>query len=486
MLNKKYGGVAQWTVQRNKRLLSWGFNVLGEYHEDRGLPVGVYGGQQGSPVRLPFIVFPNVLLQAYNSPSRFGMADPLKNIVAGVSPKYYNAWHGRFLDIYDPHTIDAYRGALKRANATITGGFASQSWALGITPDDADVMFAFKGGPKGKVNKYVQPVYLIAIAKFFYTAGDDQHYTSEAGNNKREYKDGKLYSKYAWVDFLKKKYGTIAALNSAWGSNYATFDDDGGYGEGKGLLDEDGRHQDWLGSDFYSLSDAKPAVRDDMNAFLYEFARHYAETMVKAIREVDHHHLIFSPIALNSWGARAREQALKGMADGGIDAFFVSFDPVHPDLTGNNQTYDITGRPAMVWYGVNANEDSAMHGQKPIYGAPNFDTQQKRGEAYARDLDDFYNAQGNNGDHYILGIDFWELVDNPHEKTNWGLITTRDNAYDGKEAVRAAGKNAAGFATGGEDQDYGDFLSAVTNANFGVQDRLERDLGSQPAAGKQK
>ena len=102
-----------------------------------------------------------------------------------------------------------------------------------------------------------------------------------------------------------------------------------------------------------------------------------------------------------------------------------------------------------------------MHGMKPIYGAPDFPSQQKRGEAYARDLDDFYNAKGNNGDHYILGIDFWELVDNPHEKTNWGLLTPHDNAYDGKEAVRAAGKDAWGFSTGGEDQDYGDFISYV-------------------------
>ena len=203
---------------------------------------------------------------------------------------------------------------------------------------------------QGKVNKYVQPVYLIAIAKFFYTAGDDQHYTSEAGNNKREYKDGKLYSKYAWVDFLKKKYATIAALNSAWGSDYTTFDDDGGYGEGKGLLDEDGRHEQWLGTDFFGLR-RQTGSAGRYGGFLYEFARHYAETMVKAIREVDHHHLIFSPIALNSWGSRPRAgpEGTRRRRSGRYLREFRSrpsrFDRQQPDLRHFRQT-----RHRLVWH----------------------------------------------------------------------------------------------------------------------------------------
>ena len=316
VLQQKYGNVNTWAVQRNRRLLSWGFNTIGEYHEGRGLPVGTYGSPAGNPVKVPFIVFPNVLLQAYNSPGRFGLQDPLKNIVAGTSATYYSGWRGRVADFYDPHLSEAYRAAIVQQDKVYTGGFEGQSWVLGITPDDADVLFALKGGPNGKVNKYAHPVYLIAITKFWYTSEEDPQ--------KREFKDHKLHSKYAWADFLKKKYGSIEALNAAWGSNYSSFDDDGGFGEGHGLLDEDGRHRAWLGTDAFGLSDAKPAVRSDMDAFLYEFARHYAEVAVTAIRESDHHHLIFAPNALNSWGARARDQVLRGLADGGFDAFFLS------------------------------------------------------------------------------------------------------------------------------------------------------------------
>ena len=130
----------------------------------------------------------------------------------------------------------------------------------------------------------------------------------------------------------------------------------------------------------------------------------------------------------------------------------------------------------MIWYGISSNQDSGMHGLQPIYGAPDFPTQQQRGAAYSRDVTDFYNARGKNGDYYVMGIDFWELLDNRREKTNWGLVSRKDNAYDGKEAVRAAGKDPWGYATGGEEQDYGDFLSSVKNTNFATQEWLARDL----------
>jgi hypothetical protein len=52
------------------------------------------------------------------------------------------------------------------------------------------------------------------------------------------------------------------------------------------------------------------------------------------------------------------------------------------------------------------------------------------------------------------------------------LVTFRDNAYDAKEAVVARGTDPWGYETGGEVRDYGDFLSAVRQANFDVLHRL--------------
>ena len=42
-------------------------------------------------------------------------------------------------------------------------------------------------------------------------------------------------------------------------------------------------------------------------------------------------------------------------------------------------------------------------------------------------------------------------MDKPAERANWGLVTPRDNAYDGKEAVEVRGKDRWGYCTGGED-----------------------------------
>ena len=84
-----------------------------------------------------------------------------------------------------------------------------------------------------------------------------------------------------------------------------------------------------MGSDPFKLSDAKPAVRADMDAFLYELARPtLAETAVTAIREVDRNHLIFSTMCLNANGDANREQVLRGMADGGIQIFCLGYDPL--------------------------------------------------------------------------------------------------------------------------------------------------------------
>ena len=60
---------------------------------------------------------------------------------------------------------------------------------------------------------------------------------------------------------------------------------------------------------------------------------------------------------------------------------------------------------------------------------------------------------------------WWQFADNWPEKLNWGLVTPSDNAYDGREARIAPGKDPFGFATGGEERDYGDVLTQVKKAN---------------------
>ena len=64
------------------------------------------------------------------------------------------------------------------------------------------------------------------------------------------------------------------------------------------------------------------------------------------------------------------------------------------------------------------------------------------------------------------------MIDRWREQGNYGLITNMDNAYDGKEAIVAAGTDPWGYVTGGEERDYGNFLGPVTEANAQVYSRL--------------
>ena len=92
--------------------------------------------------------------------------------------------------------------------------------------------------------------------------------------------------------FLEKKYGTIAALNEAWGSNYTSFCDAGGFGTGTGVMDEDGRHTAWFGSDYYNQTGMNSNLLADLNAYLYTLAYQIYAPQVSVVRGYDTNHLL--------------------------------------------------------------------------------------------------------------------------------------------------------------------------------------------------
>lgn len=474
----KYGGNASlWATQRNRRLLTWGFNVLGEYSSTLGLPVGVYGKNQGDPIKLPFILLLNSIGEGMTNYKRNGFSQPIKDVMKGVPQTTYSGYRGKLADPYDPQFEKAVRWSVDYWTKAITGGFADKSWVVGITLDDADLLFGFKSDGSAALNAYPHPGYLVACAKPQYSGAEHPDGMS--------WKDSKLYAKEAWISFLKQKYPTIKELNSAWGTGgyYKSFESSGGYGSGVGVMDEDGRHTGWLGISAVKLTGAKPGFLADIDSFLYEFAKRYATVSVSVVRASDRNHLIFGPAALNNYGAEARAAVLKGLDDGGIDVFQFNYDPSYgPDrgsMAGNNWSYDQTGKPAFIWYNVAANADSPLAAYRStVPYEPQFPTQAQRALQYSIDIPNFINARGSNGDYYVVGFDWWELIDSPptREKGNWGLITNRDNAYDGKEARVAAGVDPQGYRTGGEIADYGDFLGPVSAVNQGIVRLLEPTL----------
>ncbi len=108
----------------------------------------------------------------------------------------------------------------------------------------------------------------------------------------------------------------------------------------------------------------------------------------------------------------------------------------------------------------------------------NFPTQAARGTWWAEQVGQVAKAQAANGEHFLLGAEWWKYMDNGWtywvEQVNWGLVTLRDNAYDGHEAVR---KGADGLLGTWDDEvaDYGDCMTPVRAANTGIYRHILRE-----------
>jgi hypothetical protein len=73
------------------------------------------------------------------------------------------------------------------------------------------------------------------------------------------------------------------------------------------------------------------------------------------------------------------------------------------------------------------------------------------------------------GSYPVVGFDWWDLYDMDGQQANWGLLTPRDNPYDGKSAtITGNGKDQWGYPTGSEAANFGDFLTNVTSANSNI------------------
>src|SRR5271165_3989736 len=460
-----------WFTRTLKRLQSWGFNAIGDYAHPAFFPVGNQpGGPSGAAVKMPFILMLNATAKANIHPDVCGYHQPIKNIVAGV-PSSYSLWGGTpMIDPFDPMWPACVNAEIKNVRSLFTGGeFKNIPWIVGITTEDADYIWALKATGDNPVmpRTYPHMGFLIAVANFTYS----------------DHSDPKLYAKYAWSAYLQKKYSTIAALNAAWGSAYTSFGDDGGYGAGTGVIDEDGRHKAWMGADPYMLSGATPAVKADLDAMLYGYVFTFESVAVRAIRAYDKNHLILGPNALGGSGAYGpRPQVLPALAEAGVDVLYLDYDSVYPqNVKTATAAYDKTGKPVLLWYGLSANQDSGWRGQNSGTDA-DYRTQEKRGQVYADDQQYIFNARAADGSYPIVGVNFWGLTDDtPSEHTNWGLISNRDNPYDGKCAVRAtAAKDPWGAHCGGEAADYGDFLRAVTAANAAIVQQMISEAKAAP------
>ena len=136
-------------------------------------------------------------------------------------------------------------------------------------------------------------------------------------------------------------------------------------------------------------------------------------------------------------------------------------------------------KPLVTWDTVFANPDSALWRYPNPEGAPGWSpvalTQEERGQRYAAKVQFLYQARTPAGIHAVAGVKVWSWGDSYGEKVNFGLVSFSDNAYDGREAVINPGIDEWGWPTGGEERNYGDFLSAVVQMNAQISRWLARD-----------
>ena len=470
-LKKKYNDpsyIPWWPYvgQAAKRLKAWGFNAFGEYSSQYVFPIGAYGRRETNPEKLPFIRLINPSLYSRQS---FGVKDVLFGTDPAVTPGVWRV--GGFPDVFDPAFERAARHfardeeAFPRLEVLTKAG-----WLIGTSMDDRDYLFGF-GAIRELGGWHMHLGWMAAASAPSQTRNPEVWRGATKGVS---YADTKLYTKYAFRDFLREKYQTVEALNAAWTAKYTTWDSDGGWPRGAGVLDESGRNP-WMGKDFYSLKDSAPRVKADLDEWVGKLADRYFSVVAAAIRAGDPNHLVFSPAALST---RAHPKVLEA-AGRHCDVLQVE-GPWDSD-TMYERAYGLAKRPLFIWTTFMSHSDSPLASTKLSgWESVNFPTQEARGQAYASFVRRIVTFRTSDGTYPFVGLDWWAWTDKitGGESNNFGLVTNKDNAYDGKEAVTTAGKDTWGYPTGSEARNHGDFLSFVRRAHEEVFSALKSQLAA--------
>ena len=470
-LMTKYGTEQVKWLQANRRLRSWGFNTIAPYSYRMLLPTDSETEWTGTeqPVKMSFVWIAN-------SPAYVGLKQRVfKNLYAGKDPNVTvlgDPASGIFPDVFDPAWVrNAYqifaadRGLAEQAQSP---------YLVGVFSDDSDNLSGFGPGPDfatqpaGQTHPHLGYLALV-------TAPTQEKVRGSAA----QYADTQVHTKARLCDFLREKYGSVEALNRAWGASYTTFSSDGGWPNGKGLLDENGRasHR-WLGSGdptLPSTAGANPNMVRDLDDFLYLIARQYLSTVRGAVRTVAPQALFFGPTTIGGWQAPARAPIYRAAREF-LDVISITTDTSQEQL-------DFIARaagdiPLMIWEGMVANADSSQwrHAKQTEGSTLWFvDTQAARAERYRQDVEWLFHSRASTGAHPFIGLLWWAWTDNLVEERNWGVVSLMDNAYDGYEAGKTLGTDAWGFQTGGEEHNYGDFLGPARKVNFSVIEQLANE-----------
>jgi len=247
-------------------------------------------------------------------------------------------------------------------------------------------------------------------------------------------------SKLAWVSHLAGRYGTVAGLNAAWGSSYASFRD------GPASL---------LAAQSITYTGSLP----DKDSFLKVVSDRYFKTTSAAVRARDPNHLILGCRWLPS-------QPFRSIIEGAIpyvDVMTINLyvrDFSNPDLSFVDEIGAWSGKPVLITEFTARAADSGLPNAFPAPGAVAPD-QRTRAAAYRTFIAAALQRPFVVGVHWFPYADDPAIGKRPEQSNNWGLVTASD-------------------------QPYADFVQQVSSVNQGVyqlrRGREERIGVPQPLA----
>jgi hypothetical protein len=228
----KYGSTPTWTIAANTQIKSWNFNSLTTGSYLYNFPIGTdasfpldSSGIRSQPVKMPFTLQVRPALYAMHN-SNGWLPNPVKNMLYVHSPFFtgYASPNG-IADYYDSGVATWLQTELVPGNDfTITtfNNSPYKNYIIGFFSDDSDETNGFGSGPDfpttppGK-NNYNLGMQVAAMSPLD-TANSSFAYV---------YTNTQIYSKLTLRNNLATQYGTVGALNTAWGSSYTTFDSSG-------------------------------------------------------------------------------------------------------------------------------------------------------------------------------------------------------------------------------------------------------------------
>ena len=204
----------------------------------------------------------------------------------------------------------------------------------------------------------------------------------------------------AALDFLRQRYTDVAALNAAWGTNIANWEELNGHEQTSG-----------------------DAVRKDQAAWQQAAAERYFATCKKAIRKADPHHLILGC----RFAGQAPAPVLRGLRDQVDVVSFNNYSQTAPTKT-LKEIHRLTGRPVMLTEFSFKAADSGLPNTRGA-GRP-VATQEDRAEGFTRYVHGLIDLP------FMVGFHWFEHTDEPKEgrfdgeNSNYGLVTIEDRPWE--------------------------------------------------------